>query len=326
MGLFLFLILINFAGYHDLEKELGEHITVTKTKRKLIPKIHLKFVDDLTLAEAFNIKDYIIPNPDPNPPRPLSYHDRTLHVVPTDRTPLQAELHKMVQYCEDNRMKINSDKTKVVIFNTSRKYDFTPQLVLNDKTTLEVVEEFRLLGLTFQSNLGWQSNTNDICKRAYARIWMIRRLRKLGASQTDMLDVYCKQVRCVLEYGVAVWAPGLTQAEATQIERVQKCALHVILGTHYGNYQNALDILKTEKLSVRRSKLCLKFIKRCEKSTKYSSWLKISEQSKAPKIQTRSQNNIQTKYKPVPFRTERYGRSPLPYLTTLLNEHYENKK
>ena len=123
-----------------------------------------------------------------------------------------------------------------------------------------------------------------------------------------------------------MWAQGLTQAEATQIERVQKCALHVILGTHYGNYQNALEILKTEKLSVRRSKLCLKFIKRCEKSTKYSSWLKISEQSKAPKIQTRSQNKIQTKYKQVPFRTERYGRSPLPYLTTLLNEHYENKK
>ena len=70
LGLFLFLILINFAGYQDLEKELGEHMTVTKTKRQIIPKIHLKFVDDLTLAEAFNIKDYVIPNPDPNPPAP----------------------------------------------------------------------------------------------------------------------------------------------------------------------------------------------------------------------------------------------------------------
>ena len=97
LGLFLFLILINFAGYQDLEKELGEHITVTKNKRQPIPKIHLKFVDDLTLAEAFDIRDYVIPNPDPNPPRPLSYHDRTLHVVPSERNPVQAELKKMVQ-------------------------------------------------------------------------------------------------------------------------------------------------------------------------------------------------------------------------------------
>ena len=146
---------------------------------------------------------------------------------------------KMVQYCENNMMKINGDKTKVVLFNTSRSYDFTPKLMLNNNTTLEVVEQFRLLGLDFQSNLGWESNTNNICKKAYSRIWMLRRLRKLGASQEDMFDVYCKQVRCVLEFGVAVWAPGLTKAEATQIERVQKCALHVILGARYKNYENS---------------------------------------------------------------------------------------
>ena len=298
---------------------------MTKTKRQIIPKIHLKFVDDLTLAEAFNLKDYVIPNPDHNPPRPLSYHDRTLHMVPRDRTPLQAELRKMVQYCEENKMMINGDKTKVVLFNTLRNYDFTPQLVLNDKT-LEVVEEFRLLGLIIQSNLGWQANTNNICKKAYSRIWMLRRLRKLGASQTDMLDVYCKQIRCVLEFGVAVWASGLTMAEVTQIERVQKCALHVILGVNYGNYENSLNTLTIEKLSERRSKICLKFIKESEKSTKYSNWLKLSEQRKETNVKTRNHENNQTKYKPVPFRTERYGRSPLPILTTMLNEYYASKK
>ena len=223
-------------------------------------------------------------------------------------------------------MKINAEKTKVVLFNTSRRYDFTPQLVLNYKTTLEVVEEFRLLGLIIQSDLGWQSNTNNICKKTNSRIWMLRRLRKLGASQSEMFDIYCKQVRCVLEFGVAVWAPGLTQAQATQIERVQKCALHVILGVKYETYENSLEILNTEKLSARRYNLCLKFIKRCESSEKYSSWLKVSEKSKAPNMQTRSSNNVQTKYKPVPFRTERYGKSPLPYLTTILNNYHTLKK
>ena len=62
-------------------------------------------------------------------------------------------------------------ETKAVLFNTSRNYDFTPQLVLNDNTTLELVEEFRLLGLVIQSNMGWQANTNNICKNAYSRIY-----------------------------------------------------------------------------------------------------------------------------------------------------------
>ena len=325
LGLFLFLILINFAGYEDLEKNLGQHITVTKTKRKIIPKIHLKFVDDLTLAKAFNIRDYVMPNP--NPSRPLTYHDRTLHVVPSHSTPLQAELNSMVQYCETNKMRINSDKTKVVMFNTSRNYDFTPQLLLNTNTRLEVVEKFRLLGLIFQTNLSWQSNTDNICKNGYSRIWMLRRLKNLGASQADMLDVYFKQIRCVLEFGVAVWTPGLTKGEATQIERVQKCALHVIMGHSYENYEHSVSVLKVEKLCVRRIRLSLNFAKRCENSQKYSHWFQLAEQVKIPNIKTRGRENTkQKKYKSVPYRTERYGKSPLPFLTQLLNAHHTNMK
>ena len=83
------------------------------------------------MAEAINVKECVIPNPDPSPPRPLSYHDRTLHVLPSDQTPIQGELCKMVQYCEDNQMWINLDKTKVAIFNTARNYDFMPQLTID---------------------------------------------------------------------------------------------------------------------------------------------------------------------------------------------------
>ena len=29
----------------------------------------MKFVDEVTLAEAMIVKEYVLPNPDPNPPR-----------------------------------------------------------------------------------------------------------------------------------------------------------------------------------------------------------------------------------------------------------------
>ena len=194
LGLFLFLILINAAGYEQLEKQLGQHVSQKKNKRKIIPKIHLKFVDDLTLAETINVKRSVIVNPDPNAPRPLAYHDRTLHVLPTDLTPVQEELNKMVQYCDANNMKLNVEKTKVALFNTARKYDFQPKLTTDGTTILEVVEEFRLLGIIFQSNLNWQANTNNMCKKGYSRIWMLEKLKKLGSNQTEIVDVYNKQV------------------------------------------------------------------------------------------------------------------------------------
>ena len=327
LGLFLFLILINFAGYEELNRKLGEQITTIKNKRTNIPNIHLKFVDDLTLAESFNLRDYVIPNPDPCPPRPLSYHNRTLHVVPPGNTPVQAELHRMVQYCEMNKMKINSEKTKVVLFNTARNFDFMPRLSMDGNTDLEVVEEFRLLGIHFQTNMSWQTNTDNICKNGYARIWMLRRLKRLGANHSDLLDVYCKQIRCVLELAVVVWTPGLTKLESSQIERVQKCALHVILGQSYESYDEATRILGLEKLHERRLKLCLSFAKRCEKSPKYSTWFRLSESPPPTNIQTRAtRNNQRTKYMTVPARTDRYDKSPLPFMTKLLNEYYAKKK
>ena len=100
----------------------------------------------------------------------------------------------------------------MAIFNTSRTYDFMPKLCIETNTHLEVVEEFKLLGVVFQTDLRWQANTDYMCKKGYARLWMIRRLKALGADMTEMLDVFYKQIRSVLELAVAVWEPRMTQA------------------------------------------------------------------------------------------------------------------
>ena len=166
-----------------------------------------------------------------------------------------------------------------------------------------------------------------MCKKGYSRLWMLRRLKRLGASSSDMLDVFYKQIRCVLELAVSVWVPGLTQAESFQIERVQKCALHVILGDDYGSYNNAVSVLEVDKLSVRRSNLCLNFARRSEKNPKYQNWFCPAEEVIQPTMKTRSDKEIiPTNYRPVPYRTERYKGSPIPYLTDLLNEYHAKQK
>ena len=179
----------------------------------------------------------------------------------------------------------------------------------------------------FQSNLRWQSNTDFICQKAYARLWMLRRLKSLGANKNEMMDVYVKQVRCVLELGVAVWQPGLTQAQGQQLERVQKCALYVIMGEEHSTYRNALEELECQTLSERRTKLCLNFAKKSEKHSRFGNWFEPAVANPQPVPNTRSdKTSLQLKYKPVTVRTERYRDSPLPYLTDLLNTHYSKKK
>ena len=165
-----------------------------------------------------------------------------------------------------------------------------------------------------------------MCNKGYARLLRLRRLKQLGATHTEMLDVFFKQIRCILEMAVSVWEPGLTVAESLQIERVQKCALHVILGDEYVSYDSAASFLSVERLSDRRPKLCLNLARRAEKNPKYQNWFSPAEIEVDVPPNTRSDKTSKlTKYKPVPHRTDRYRRSPLPYLTDLLNQHYANK-
>ena len=108
-------------------------------------------------------------------------------------------------------------------FNSSQSRDFTPQMVI-DGDTLEVTEEMKLLGVKITDDMKWNSNTKYITQKSYAR------LKVFGANQNELLDVYCKQVRRILEFGAVVWHPGLTQINISDIERVQKTTLAIFLG------------------------------------------------------------------------------------------------
>ena len=149
---------------------------------------------------------------------------------------------------------------------------------------------------------------------------MIRRLKGLGASTSELLDVYQKQVRSVLELAVPVWQPALTQHETKQIERVQRCALYIILGEEYTHYDQALTMLDCDNLNERRVKLCDKFAKKALKSPRYEHWFTYNNEP-LPTLNTRgAENRVRTMFKPVQTRTDRYQKSPLPYLTNALNK------
>jgi hypothetical protein len=64
LGLFLFLILINSAGYQSLEKSIGQQTTIKKSMRNVLIITHVKFVDNMTLAAALNLKKCLERNPD----------------------------------------------------------------------------------------------------------------------------------------------------------------------------------------------------------------------------------------------------------------------
>ena len=257
---------------------------------------------------------------DLDPPRPFEHHDHTNHILPVENYQLQQQLDDLVQYCNTNQMKINKSKTKVMIFNTRRNYDGRPRLTVEVGEYLEVVEVFKLLGVMVRSDLKWSDNSDYICKKRKAHLWMLRRLIKLGATVEEMLDVYQKQVRSVLEMAVPVWQAGLTQVEVKQIERVQRTAFHIIIGEQYEDYDQACKELEYDKLGDRRYKLCKNFANKAVKHPEFQSWF-CENADPIPNCETRTgKATTRNKYQSVKTRTDRFAFSPLPYLTNILNK------
>ena len=86
-------------------------------------------------------------------------------------------------------MQINDKKTKIMPFNFSRNYDFIPSYNINGQQ-VEVVYETKLLGVIIRSDCKWSSNTEYMTKKAKSKLWFLRRLKYLGASDNALIDLF----------------------------------------------------------------------------------------------------------------------------------------
>ena len=145
--------------------------------------------------------------------------------------------------------------------------------------------------------------------------------RKFFHDKKILKQIYLTWIRNNLEYGVAVWNSSLTNENILKLERLQKAAVRVIMGNSYSTYEEGLEKLKLDKLSVRREKLCLRFAKNSLKLEQFSKLFPVNESEHAMK------NRNSNMYIVKQHLTERYRKSTIPYLQRLLNqEFHENKK
>ena len=138
LGLLLFLILINLCSAED-HPNIGE--TITNPKKKFIPsRFHVKYVDDLTIAGAFNIQESVVENSDR--PLPDNFHARLGQKLVPEKSLLYDEIRKVQDYAMDNEMKLNAKKSKFMLFNPTLNFDFIPEVTLENKE-IETQEEMK---------------------------------------------------------------------------------------------------------------------------------------------------------------------------------------
>ena len=200
LGIFFFIIKYNAAALRPVIPRLThltEPVDCNKRRRncklascnKHTNNMHALYLDDLSEAEAVNLKKHLIKDPVKRP-YPLNFHERTEHVFP--QSSLQSQLLKIENFTISNKMKINTSKSNIMIFNKAKNFDFQPEYAFRNGQTLSVIEETRLLGIQLRTDLRWSSNVKSIYKRAMSKMWLLRRMKVLNLESRIILEYYLK--------------------------------------------------------------------------------------------------------------------------------------
>ena len=105
LGMFLFIVFMNEIDFSE-KFYWGKKITTKLSKRLPIKNLHSKYIDDLTLTEAIDLKeDLKVKNY--SGPFPPNFHERTGHSLNTEKFNTQKNLNVLVQYSYYNGMMIN---------------------------------------------------------------------------------------------------------------------------------------------------------------------------------------------------------------------------
>ena len=229
-------------------------------------KDRFKFVDDLSFLEVIYLLNAGIAtyNIHAHVPSNIPTHNQ---IIPSEHLKSQGYLDIINQWTKKKKMKLNEKKTKFIIFNFSKKQQFTTQLKVNS-VDLDLVQEVKLLGTTITNNFSWNKNTKELVRKAFRRMQLLYKAASFTNSRQDLKSIYLTYIRSILEQSAVVWHSSLTKKNRTDLERVQKAAIRVIMGKNYETYRNGLKLLKIDSLNRRREKLCLTFAKNCTKNIK----------------------------------------------------------
>ena len=133
----------------------------------------------------------------------LLYADDTL-VLAESAAQLQKALNGLNMYCNKWALKVNLDKTKVIIFSRGkiRKYK---SFKFGDNS-VDVVEDYVYLGTTFNYNGTFhKAKAKQVLQAKKANFSLITKVRQLNLSADTFTELFERLIIPILLYGSEIW-------------------------------------------------------------------------------------------------------------------------
>ena len=147
---------------------------------------------------------------------------------------LQSLLSDLETYCQLWGLKINTNKTKAMIFEKGRRTHFDFYIY---ETLIEVVDQFKYLGVTLFKNGNWNRTQKCLSQHAsFALHNLFTVFKKIELPISQKLRLFDTLVSPILNYSSEIWG----MHSASDIEMIHTKFLRSILGVKKSTNLSAL--------------------------------------------------------------------------------------
>ncbi|KAK1784308.1 hypothetical protein P4O66_003688, partial [Electrophorus voltai] len=134
------------------------------------------------------------------------------------------EIKHLENWCQENNLLLNVNKTKELIVDCSKKQERHYQPVRISGTTVERVDSFRYLGVHIPQDLSWSRHTNSLAKKARQCLYHLRRLRDFRLPSKVLRNFYTCTIKSILTGNITVWFGNSTKQDRQTLQRVVRSA------------------------------------------------------------------------------------------------------
>ena len=206
---------------------------------------------------------------------------------------------QFVKWCSKNHLILNTSKTKEMIVDFRRhKIKQSTVYILGEE--VEVVEEYKYLGVQLDNRLDWKCNSESIYKKGQSRLYFFRKLRSFSVC-TKMFHIFYKSVvESAISFAAICWGSSI---RARDLKRLNKLIMKA--GSVLGMTLEPLELIVQKRM--------------------LHKLLKIKEDSSHPlHITVKNQQSVfSERLRQVRCRTERYRTSFLPAAISLRNKTFK---
>ena len=171
------------------------------------------------------------------------------------------ELNKIKPWLRANKLTLNTQKSKYMLFYQPNKRLKIPKTVIfNEK--IECVEQFDFPGLILHKHLIWKSHVAKVANTISKTIGIINKL-KYQLPQTTLLTIYNSLILPHLNYCLLAWGH-----DSKRIHTLLKKAIRIINKSHFFSHTDPifrkLNVLKIDDLHyVQQLKNYFKYTNNC---------------------------------------------------------------